>query len=291
MIAWLLLIVLLLGLAARYALPRRIVVPRRRLITLDPGDLGYPFEAGTLVTDEGLRLASFYVPATVPARGNLILLHGKDSARELYLEYLPQLVPFGYNVLLYDARGHGRSQGGYTTFGYHEWRDVALAARHLRHLAPGLPTGVFGHSMGGVVALQALARGADLDFGIVESAFTHLGEITHAYACRQSGLPLPRALTDLMLDRAERLAGFHHREVEPVRAAADVTQPVLVIHGEADSSIDVDNGRRLYAALGSAVKELYVVPGAGHDNLTEVGGDTYYRRLRSFLLAATEATA
>ena len=291
MIAALLLLALLLAAAGVYRLPRRIVVPRRRIINLDPGDLGYRYEAGELTTAEGLRLASFYVPATVPARGNLIILHGKDSARELYLEYLPQLVPFGYNVLLYDARAHGRSQGTYTTFGYHEWRDVALAARRLRHLAPGLPTGVFGHSMGGAVAVQALARGAGLDFGVVESAFTHLGDITHAYALRQTGLPLPRALTDRLLDRAGKLAGFHHNEVEPVRAAAAVEQPVLVIHGAEDGSIDVDNGRRLYAALGSRVKELYVVEGAGHDDITEVGGEAYFRRLRAFLAVATETTA
>ena len=287
---WLLLLLVTgaVGLAA-YWLPLRIVRPVRRLIVLDPGDLGYPFESSTLTTADGLLLAATYVPATVPARGNLVILHGKDSARELYLEYLPQLLPFGYNVLLYDARAHGRSQGRYTTFGYHEWEDVLLAVRHLRHLAPGLPTGVFGHSMGGAVALQALARSSEIDFGVVESAFTHLGEIINAYASRQAGFALPRGFTDVVLDRAGQVAGFEPRTVEPVRAAVSVRQPVLVIHGEEDGSIDVDHGRRLYAALGSEWKELYVVRGAGHDDIVEIGGDDYYRRLRAFLNEATEA--
>ena len=281
------LILLFFGITLVYAslswLPRRIVHPRRRLINLDPGDLGYRFEENSLAVGKELLLATFYVPATTPARANLVILHGKDSAKEAYLEYLPQLLPYGYNVLLYDARAHGRSGGRTTSFGYHEWKDVVEAVRYIKHLAPDLPTGVFGHSMGGAVALQALSRSSEIEFGIIESAFAHLGDITHAYACRDTGIPLPRPFTDALLDRAERMADFRHREVEPERAAHLVTQPVMVVHGEEDRSIDVDNGRRLYAALGANQKELYVVPGAGHDDLTEVGGDAYYRRLRSFL--------
>ncbi|NJB84691.1 hypothetical protein GGR26_000436 [Lewinella marina] len=288
---WFLLVLLLAWFAAvfLYWLPRRIVRPRRLLLDLDPGRLGYPFEASTLTTDDGLRLATYYIPATVPARGNLLILHGKDSARERYLEYLPQLVPYGYNVMLVDARAHGRSQGTYTTFGYREWADVVAAVRQLRHLAPGLPTGVFGHSMGGAVALQALSRSPEIDFGIVESAFTHLGEITHAYACRQTGLDLPRPLIELLLDRAAQLADFEHRSVDPLQAAAHVQQPVLVVHGEVDRNIDLDHGRQLYAGLGSTRKAFYVVKGGGHDDLTEVGGDAYFRRLRAFLEEVTPA--
>lgn len=289
--SWLiLLLAIVLALAYHVWLPRAIVRPRRQQINLDPQDLGFAYEATTLVTTDGLRLDALYVPTTAAPRANLVILHGKDSAKEVYLEYLVHLVPYGYNVLLYDARAHGRSGGDYTTFGYHEWRDVATAVDHLRHLGGGLPTGVFGHSMGGAVALQALARCPAIDFGIVESAFTHLGDITHHYACVLTGLPLPRWSTDMILDRAERTATFRHREVEPVRAARKVRQPVLVIHGEVDRSIDVDHGRKLYAALDSEHKELYVIPGGGHDNLTEAGGDGYWWRLRAFLQSVSTRT-
>ncbi len=269
-------------------LPGLVIRPQRRQLNLDPGDLGFKFEAVTLKAFDRAELAAFYVPATVPARGNLVLLHGKDSAKELYLEYLPQLVGHGYNLLLYDARAHGRSQGEFTTFGYREWRDAVSAATYLRYLGGDLPTGVFGHSLGGAVALQAMARSRAIDFGIVESTFTHLGEITHAYFRRRLSLPVPRWFSDLILDEADKLAQFHHRSIEPLRAARDVTQPTLIIHGEADQAIDVDHGRQLYAALSSTLKELYIVPGAGHDNLTEVGDDGYWWRLRAFLQSVTE---
>ena len=264
--------------------PGLIVRPRRQAINLDPGDLGFAFEQITLRSAHGHELSGLYVPASAPARANLVLLHGKDSSKELYLEYLVQLVPYGYNVLLYDARAHGRSGGDYTTFGFHERHDVTVAVARLRHLGGQLPTGVFGHSMGGAVALLAMADPrSEIDFGIVESAFTDLGQITHHYARKLTGFPLPRWTTEALLRRADRLAGFRYREVSPITAAAAVTCPVLVIHGEQDFSIDVDNGRQLYTALPSEHKELYIVPGAGHDNLTEVGNDGYWWRLRAFL--------
>ncbi|CAH0999726.1 2-succinyl-6-hydroxy-2, 4-cyclohexadiene-1-carboxylate synthase [Neolewinella maritima] len=287
---WLLLLLpVLLFLALRSWLPEAIVRPRRRLGNLDPSDLGFRFEGGLMRTTEGIDLSYFYVPATVPARGNLVILHGKDSAKEVYLEYLPQLAPFGYNVLLFDARAHGRSGGQFTSFGFHEWQDVVQAVRKLRYLGGDLPTGVFGHSMGGAVALRALASSDEIDFGVVESAFTHLGQIINLYARRLTGLPLPRQLTDTVLDHSERLARYVHREVHPLEDARAVQQPTLIIHGEQDQRIDVDNGRQLYAALGSQVKELYIIPGAGHDNITEIGDDGYWWRLRAFLATVTHS--
>ena len=287
---WLLLLLpVLLFLALQSYLPEAIVRPRRRRGNLDPGDLGFRFEGGLMRTEEGVDLSYFYVPATVPARGNLVILHGKDSAKEVYLEYLPQLVPHGYNVLLYDARAHGRSGGQFTSFGYHEWRDVVQAAEKLRFLGGDLPTGVFGHSMGGAVALLAMARSQKIEFGIVESAFAHLGQITNLYARRKLGLPLPVWLTDTILDRSERLARYTHREVHPLQAARSVSQPTLIVHGELDASIDVDNGRQLYASLASQTKELYIIPGAGHDNITEIGDDGYWWRLRAFLESVTHS--
>lgn len=278
-------VVVALGIGLHQWLPQLIVRPRRQLINLDPQDVGYRFESITLRTTDGLQLSAFYVPTTAVPRASVVLLHGKDSAKEFYLEYLSQLVPYGYNVLLYDARAHGRSEGIYTTFGYHERRDVLTAVDRLRHLAgEDLPTGVFGHSMGGAVALQAMVgRAAEIDFGIVESTFTHLGDITQAYATALLGATPPRWFTDYLLDSAEKMALFKHREVVPIEAARHVIQPVMIVHGEADRSIDVDNGRQLYAALASERKELYIVPGGGHDDLTEVGNDGYWWRLRAFL--------
>ena len=271
----------LLGYLFGYYLPRLVIHPPRRRETLTPADLGFEYRDLRLRTSDGLALSAYYAPAPGPAHRNLILLHGNGSCKELYLEYLPQLLPGGTNLLLLDQRAHGRSQGEYHTFGYREWRDVAAALGFLAG-ENALPTGVFGHSMGGAVALSALSR-LPLTFGVVESCFADFHEITHLFAQRRFGLPLPRAFTDLVLRAAGWLADFTPREVRPERTAAGVTVPVLVIHGTADEQIDVVNGRRLYRALGSTDRAFYPVAGAGHDDVCGAGGADYWRRLRRFL--------
>ncbi len=291
--AWLLLlfIVPLAGYWLGWRLPHRILVPARRVVNLTPTDLGFTYEELELTTSDGLVLAAWFVPAE-RAFTNLILLHGNGSAKELYLEYLPRLIPAGVNVLLLDQRAHGRSAGRYHTFGAREWRDVE-AAVHFLDTENNLSIGVFGHSMGGAVALSALgskepgggARVPGLHYGIVESSFASFAEVTHAFARRMSGLPLPTFLTRLLLLRAGRLADFDPFAVVPEERAATVRAPTMIVHGTADERIPATDGKRLYTALATVTKELYLVEGAGHDDVCGAGGAEYWRRLIAFVKA------
>jgi fermentation-respiration switch protein FrsA (DUF1100 family) len=58
--------------------------------------------------------------------------------------------------------------------------------------------------------------------------------------------------------------------------------PVLLIHGEHDEIIPVDMSRRLYAAA-SQPKELYIIPGAHHNDTYFLGGEPYFDRLKTFI--------
>ena len=61
-----------------------------------------------------------------------------------------------------------------------------------------------------------------------------------------------------------------------------IDMPVLIFPGDNDQVINVSHGRRLYAAAGEP-KRLWVVPGAGHNDLTEVAGERYWDVLSAFL--------
>ncbi len=293
-----LLILFLLALAAgfylaTYVAPYAIVQPPRKVRQETPATYGLTFEHTRLATADGTALDAFYIPATVPARSNLIMLHGVGSCKEVYLGTTAELTALGYNVLLWDQRAHGKSEGQYLSYGYREKEDVSLAIDWLENKNPGLPTGIYGNSMGGAIALQSLAHDGRLGFGLIESTFQDLQTTTYAYGRRMSGLPLPRWLTNYVLDQAGKIADFPPRSIQPLLSARAITQPVLLIHGDTDRNIGIENAHALFAALASADKELYTVQNGDHADLWDKGGDLYREAWFGFLkrMVATNGIA
>lgn len=272
-----------------HVLPYAILQPQRNTPSITPADYGLNYEHLRLPVEDTIELDAYYIPNPDQARANLIMLHGIGSCKEVYLGIVPELIKLGYNVLLWDQRAHGRSGGRFTTYGAKEKLDVSKGVDWLAGRAPGVPTGIYGNSMGGAVALQSLAHDERLRFGLIESTFTNLPEITQAYGERLSGLPLPRWLTDRVLNRAGEIAGFAPFEIRPVDAAVDITQPVQLIHGDGDLNISVSHAHLLFAALGSADKDLHIVPGGDHADLWEVGGNRYKEVYFGFLRRVVEA--
>jgi len=199
------------------------------------------------------------------------------------LEYVAELAQIGYNVMLWDQRAHGKSGGEFLTYGYHEKYDVSKAIDWLEAKNPGLPTGIYGNSMGGAVAIQSMAGNPGLRFGLIESTFTDLASVSNAYGKRMSGLPLPRFLSDYVLRRAGKIADFQPFTVRPLDAAKKVTQPIMHIHGDADANINVSNAYALYEAYSSPDKRLYIVENGDHADLWEKGGDGYREAWFGFL--------
>lgn len=272
-----LLVFLLIGgyLLATYILPYAILQPGHKTGDQTPGNYGLPYEHFKLQPTENIKLDAYYVPAVGVARANLIMLHGVGSCKEVYLGSVAELAKTGYNVLLWDQRAHGKSGGKYLTYGYAEKEDVSLAIDWLEAKASNLPTGIYGNSMGGAVAIQSLAHDARLKFGLIESTFIDLRSVSNAYGQRMGGIPLPFWLTDYVLTRAGEIADFEPFSVRPVDAATQVTQPILHIHGSADANINVSNAHRLFDAYASKDKQLYIVENGDHADLWEKGGEAY----------------
>ena len=266
-----------------HILPYTILRPYRRRLEVTPADYGLAFEAVTLNGAGGVSLDAAFLPCPTPGRATLIVLHGIGSCKEVYYPMLPDILKLGYHVLLWDQRAHGKSGGTFTTFGAFERLDVRAGVDWLATRVPGVPTGIYGNSMGGAVALQSLAGDRRLRFGLIESTFTDLPTITQAYGHRLSGWPLPKWSTDLVLRRAGKIAGFHPFTIRPVDAAVDITQPVQLIHGDADGNIHVGHVHLLFAALASTDKRLHVVAGGDHADLYSVGGKAYRRVFFGFL--------
>lgn len=229
---------------------------RRPVLRTPPG----PYREITVAGEPVLR--GWLIPATGGARrGLLVYLHGVADNRDSGLGLANRYTARGWDVLAYDSRAHGRSDGAACTYGFHEKHDV----RRVLDAVGAKEAVLLGCSMGAAVAIQAAAVEPRVRGVVAVSPFAALERVLRERA-RSYRLPISDADTMAAIALAEGRASFRAGDVSPVRAAAVLQIPVLIVHGELDKKIVADHGREVFAAL-AGPRRLVVVPRAGHDDI------------------------
>jgi pimeloyl-ACP methyl ester carboxylesterase len=214
---------------------------------------------------------------------NIIVLHGIRSNRQNMKNLCMRINQNQYNAIALDLRAHGASQGEYTTFGYYEKKDISLLIDRLISDGWKGDFGIWGHSLGGAVALQTLATDKRLRFGIIESAYADFKEITNDYSEHFLGFASEN-LNDFLLMRAGEMAHFPVDAVNPVDYASKINVPVWIAHGSKDMKINPENAIKIYKALPSENhKKLTIVKGANHNNIHRIGGNQYFGSVFNFI--------
>jgi pimeloyl-ACP methyl ester carboxylesterase len=189
-------------------------------------------------------------------RGSVVYLHGVADNRSSAVGVIDWFTQRGFDVVAYDSRAHGQSDGSVCTYGFYEKRDLK---RVIDSLAPE-PVLLMGNSLGAAVAIQAAAGDERVAGVIAAEAFSDLQTIVTERVPRI----LPRHLITRAFEVAEERGHFDVAGVSPVAAAASLRMPVLLIHGADDVNTRPEHSRRILAAL-SGPKQLLLVPHAGHN--------------------------
>jgi len=275
-------------------LARRITQAPRRL----PEEAGLALaldrlggEVVRLRSRDGVRLVARWVPPDPPPdpdawvpdpREAILLLHGYSGSITPDLVELGPFLRRTASLLGLDSRGHGASDDGPTTFGLLEVEDVAgalalLGERGVRRVA------LVGSSMGGITAIAAVAvlgdgrlASADADamapaagpdaprpriVGVVADSVTP--ELAIVVASRL-GLPFARRIAQRAFGRFHRLVGGDPRATEPIAVIGLLDDmPLLLVSGEDDRTVPIDEARRLAAAAPPGTRHL-VIAGADH---------------------------
>ncbi len=221
---------------------------------------------------DGITLKGWLFPARAGRRGLVVYLHGIADNRRSGVGVARRLVALGYDVLAYDSRAHGASEGTACTYGYYEKQDLRRALDAL-----GSPEAVlFGSSLGAAVAIQAAAVEPRVRGVIAQSPFADLEAIVRERA------PWFATTHDVTraLEAAERKGAFHVRDASPLLAATRLRVPVLLLHGSEDEETRPAHSRRLAEALG-AQGTLLLVPGAGHNDV--LGREESWRAIEAML--------
>jgi uncharacterized protein len=209
----------------------------------------------TTFAGEGLNLEGWRCHPPGEIRGTLVYLHGIGDNRWSGAGIIKRFGARGFDVVVYDARAHGQSGGDACTYGFFEKQDLQRVLDTIRG-----PIVLLGHWLGAAIALQEAAGDRRVTTVIAAETFSDLRTVATERA--------PFFFTSGVIDRgfrlAERKARFQVDEVSPVKAAAHITIPVLVIHGEADTDTPPSHSRRVFDAL-AGPKRLILVPGARHN--------------------------
>ncbi len=245
---------------------------------------GLKAQAIQIQTPDSLQLKALLVASnTDTTLATVVLLHGISACKEVDFERAKLLAEAGYASLLLDLRAHGQSEGDYCTFGYYEKNDLKAVADTLEHLFPNRPMGIWGASLGGAIAIQAMAVEPRYQFGIVESTFDEFDKVAMEYGADWFFGLRSHWLTDRVLRKSGRIAHFDPYAVKPVVSAAQINHPVLFIHGDKDARIPMWFGERNYTACPAPGKRWCKIPGAGHNNLWRIAGDSMRQSVLGFL--------
>jgi alpha-beta hydrolase superfamily lysophospholipase len=239
-----------------------------------------PFEAVTF-EGAGVKLKGWWFHAPAP-RGTVVFLHGVADNRGSSIGIADHFVARGFDVLAYDSRAHGESEGDVCTYGYYEKQDL----RRVVDRVVTRPVVLIGFSMGAAVALQEAAEDGRLGAIVAVSPFS---DLRTAASERAPFFASKGNLADAF-KLAEDAGKFRVDDVSPMAAAAHVTAPTLIIHGDHDDETPPAHALRVFAALHEP-KRLIMVAGATHQHVLDAA---VWREIDGWLdttLAAPRAAA
>ena len=227
-----------------------------------PSDWGLDADDVTFTAPDGTSLHGWFVPGT----GDVTLLwfHGNAGNISHRLDELSLIHDrLGVNVFIFDYHGYGRSEGRASEEGTYISGEAALG--YLRNRSDVDPAKIvyFGRSLGGAVAVELATKHRPYGLVLV-SPFTSIRSMARRHYPFLPLGPLIRTKYDSLSKLPE------------------VGAPLLIVHGDNDEIVPIDEGRTLFEAAGEP-KDFYTVRGADHNDTYYVGGEAYFNRLLTFI--------
>lgn len=236
----------------------------------------------TFRSADGTRLHGWLLHSTEGApRARFVHFHGNAGNITSHVRQLAWVTRRGYDLLEFDYRGYGRSDGMPTPDGVHQDAVTVLSWAEETAARDQAPLVLYGQSLGGAVMLRAIGDvGTRRVLAVVAEGTFHSYEEEAASVFWRTPLLFP------FTGFAYALVSDRYSPAPYVASIAPV--PLLVIHGDQDRVVDVAFGRAVYD-LGRPPKSLWIVRGGRHTDALAVGGGVYRDELLAFVEASRPA--
>lgn len=246
--------------------------PMREMVAT-PDRLGIPWEPLEIIVPDGAKLGAWHMKTRNKLQGLVIHAHGNAENRSTHMNFVAWMTNAGFDVLVFDYRGYGDSEG----FASRAWTVEDAGAviewvtkwvtkwdRKLGNSGPRyaeVPIVLLGQSLGGAISTSTLGLYArqnptarPVDGLILDSTFSSYRRIAREKLGQfWVTWPLQWPLSFLVSDH-----------LSPISAAAAIDIPVLQFHSRRDHVVPIKLGRELFDSFKSVNKQFIEIPTPGH---------------------------
>jgi uncharacterized protein len=215
------------------------------------------------------QLHGWWIPAKNSNAPVILYFHHNAMNIGSNVSQALQFHKLGYTIVLFDYRGFGQSEGDFPTEAQ-VYEDSQAAWNYLTQTQQISPSKIviYGHSIGGAIAIDLATKHPDAAALIVQNSFTSMRDMTKRF-----GLYWVLPIELLLKQRFESL--------EKMKA---IKMPTLIIQGTEDFQIPMEMGTKLYTAAPEP-KQLLTIVGGGHDNHLS---ETNLTTVQTFIQKATQ---
>jgi alpha-beta hydrolase superfamily lysophospholipase len=199
------------------------------------------------------------------SQATLVMVHGWGANAEMMLPLAQPFHHAGMDVLLYDARNHGKSDSDSFSSLPRFAEDLGTALEWVKQRNPHHRIVVLGHSIGSAAAILTASHRDDIDLLIGLSGFAHPNLVMNRHLDRRW---LPRFLRMLIMRYIQWVIGFRFDDIAPMNRIPYVRCPVLLAHGTKDSVVPISDMRLIEAnATPQRPISILEIEDAKHDSV------------------------
>ncbi|MFW6006121.1 MAG: alpha/beta hydrolase [Candidatus Bipolaricaulota bacterium] len=256
--------------------------PRGEVGTFTPRDWDLPFEDVEFKSTDDLTVKGWFVDNDESSRA-VILAPGKGGSKWDVLKEAPvkHLYDSDFDVLLFDPRSTGESEGDRYGFGYFESQDIAHAVEFLKKEKGVKAVGVWGGSAGASAAIIAGLESSGIDAIVADSPYANLKIAASNYG-KENEDKVMQVFFPFYMGIARFSLNFDvYGKTNLVKRVEELEVPLFLIHGLEDRALGPINSQLIYENAGGP-RRIWLVEGAWHLGAHEIFPEEYQKRVSSF---------